>query len=501
MIDLKVKDMNIATGGLHIVVLNERDAQLLDLHWGDRVKVQTNGLETIAIVDIAVSGRSVPQGSVGLFEETISALGLKTGQGVAKISLDSKPMSVSYIKKKLEGGRLSYEEFYAIIDDIAKDRLTDIEMTYFVSACFSHELNMTETVHLTNAMVDTGDVLEVDSDYVLDKHCVGGVAGNRTSILIVPILSALGFKVPKTSSRSITSPAGTADTVEVLCNVTFDLEKMQDIVNKVGGCLAWGGAMSLAPADDKIIRVEHPISLDPTGQLLASIMAKKKSVSTNHLLIDIPYGRGAKMPSKDKALNLKKRFASLSKKLGIKTVVITTDGSAPIGKGIGPALEAKDVLYVLANHENQPMDLREKSIEMAGILLDMTGKYPKGQGAKKAKEVLDSGLAYKKFKEMIHAQGGNPHVTPDKISVGKLKAHVRAEKSGKVTHVDNKVISRVARIAGAPIDKGAGLYLHKNKGDKVTKGDLLFTIYAHSKEKLTFAVNAYKKSEQIEISK
>jgi len=246
-------------------------------------------------------------------------------------------------------------------------------------------------------------------------NCVGGVPGNRTTMIIVPILTAAGFTIAKTSTRSITSPSGTADTMEVLAPVSHSLEKIKKIIKKTKGCIIWGGTLDLAAADDKLIKLERPLSLDPEGILLASILAKKLAVNSTHILIDIPYGKGAKIETKKEAKRLKRKFTHLGKLLGMQTKAIITDGSQPIGNGIGPALEAKDVLSVLSN--KGPEDLKKKSLLMSAKLLKMAGVK---NSTKVAKKILESGKAYKKMQEIIKAQGGKK-IDPEKIKIGKYK--------------------------------------------------------------------------------
>ena len=490
---LKVKDIDVATGWPLVAIINEIDALTLDLHHGDRVKIKKGKKNVIAIIDISESKKIVSSGQIGLYEEVLNKLSSKSGNFV-DVSLVEKPVSIQYIKKKLKGKKLSYEEFYQIIDDITKNKLSEIEITYFVSACYMHELDIEESVSLTKAMVKTGEILKLNKYPIIDKHCIGGVAGNRTTMIVVPIVAATGLTIPKTSSRSITSPAGTADTMEVLCNVCFSIKEIKKIIKKTNACLVWGGSVNLAPADDKIIRIEHPVSLDPEGQLLASILAKKKSVSATHLLVDIPIGKGAKINSKCKAIHLKRLFESISKKLGIKIKVAITNGSEPIGNGIGPALEARDIMWILENDLRQPLDLREKSVKMAGILLEMGRKAKRGTGTKKAMGILESGAAYKKMIEIIKAQGGKK-IKADDIKIGKFAYKFEANKSGTIVHIDNESISKIAKAAGAPLDNGAGIYLHKHVKDNVKRNEKIFTIYAENKQKLKYAINLLKKIE------
>jgi len=488
---LKVKDMDISSGGSLIAVLNKKDAQKMDLHSRDRIKIiKGKKIETV-LLNISESSKSVGKGKIGLYEEVLNSLKLKQGNTV-KIAPTRKPLSIEFIKKKLDGYKLTKKEIDQIVWDIVNNKLNNTELTYFVSACYSNELDARETALLTKAMKSHGDILKIKRYPIMDKHCVGGVAGNRTTMVIVPILAAAGVTIPKTSSRSITSPAGTGDTMEVLANVSIPIKKMKKIVEKTNGCIIWGGSLNLAPADDKIIRVERPLSIDAKSQLLASVMAKKASVSATHVLVDIPTGKGSKIASMKKALQLKKDFENLSKRIGIKVKVIITDGKEPIGNGIGPALEARDVLWVLKNDKKAPEDLKEKSLRMAGIMLEMAGKTKKGKGLSLAKDILESGKAYKKMKEIIKMQGKKID-DPSKIKLGKVKYDVFANKNGTIKEINNRPISKIARVAGAPEFQGAGVFLYCLVGDKVKKGDKLFTVYCHDKGKLEFVRYAWQK--------
>ncbi len=480
---LKVKDMDIATGGPIIVILNKEDARKLDLYMLDRVKVKFGSKTETAVVDMAQSRKAVPEGRLGVFEEVISSLGLKDKDEV-EISIARKPMSLEIIKKKLDGHTLSKTEIDQVIWDIVHNQLNDIELTYFVSACYSKAMSLKETILLTKAMAEQGQTLKMNKYPIIDKHCIGGVPGNRTTMILVPIIAAAGLTIPKTSSRSITSPAGTADTMEVLSSVSFSLAEMKKIVQKTNGCIVWGGALNLAPADDKIIKVERPLGIDAESQLLASILAKKLSVSSTHIIIDIPAGKGAKVKDHGSALALKKQFEEVAKKLKMKVAVVITDGSQPIGNGIGPALEARDVLRVLIRDRRRPLDLEKKCVMMAGEIFSMAGIK---DGRRKAQSLLDSGKAYMKFKEIIKIQGGNPDITPKEVPLGRYKAVFKAGKSGKVKSIDNELVTHIARVAGAPKYKGAGLFLYKHVGDKVEKGEKLFKIHTNSLTKLKYA--------------
>lgn len=489
---LRVKDMDIATGGVLIAVLNEDDARTLDLHYEDRIKIKKGSREIVAVVDIAETKKAVPRGEIGLFEEVLDKLHAKNNDEVS-INLGKKPESLSYIGKKIDGKELSANEIDTIIKDLMNNNITDIELTYFISACYTHGLSLKETIALTKAMIKTGNVLKLKRYPILDLHSIGGVPGNRTTMIIVPIIAAAGLTIPKTSSRSITSPAGAADTMEVLANVSLPLEKIKKVVNKVGGCIVWGGAVNLAPADDKIIKVENPLSIDAEGNMLSSIMAKKGSVSSTHLLIDMPVGKGAKIESMKLAKKIKREFENIGKGMHIKVKVVITDGSQPIGNGIGPALEARDVLWILKGDPRGPRDLKEKSIKLAEELLAMAGK-----NRRMAREILDSGRAHKKMIEIIRAQG-KKITDPSKIKLGSARYNVVARRSGIISQIDNKAISKIARLAGAPQDKEAGIYLYKHKSDRIKKGERIMTIYAQNRRKLNFAVSILKEIDGIKI--
>ena len=486
-----IKKMDISSGGPVVSYLNLDDCTRLGLHRGSRIVLKYGRKRVFAVVDTVIS--TVKSGIVGLNKEAIDALGITRNNDVVVAMSFETPKSLDYIKEKMDGKSLSKDKLFNIVKDIVDNRLGEAEIAFFISASYMRSMSLKENVWLTEAMVETGDVLKHKAKIVADKHCIGGVAGNRTTMLIVPILAAAGVIIAKTSSRSITSPAGTADTVEVLGNVNLSLDKIKRVVSKTNGCMVWGGALNLAPADDKIIRIEHKISVDPVSQLLASVLAKKKSVSATHVLIDIPVGKGAKVSSRKDAYMLKEKFERIGKALGMKIMVIITDGSEPVGNGIGPALEAKDVLYILKNDSRLPKDLKKKGLFMSSLLLEFVGKAKKGQGLKMATEILESGKAFEKFKEILSFQGLIT-ADPEKIVPGRFSASIKAGKSGKISAINNSVISDIAKTAGNPLDKSAGIYLHCHKGQKINKNDVIYDIYAETRDKLSFALKIAKEN-------
>ncbi len=479
----KARIVDIHTGR-KIIILHEQDAEENEIHEGYRVVLKYGKERHVAIVNL--SSTIVRKGEIGIFRDMAGLLKVGEGRKITILHME-RPASLEYIKLKMDGESLSEEKVKTIVDDLMRNRLAEPDIAMWISAMYMRGMDENETIALTKAIVESGDILDLDARPIVDKHCIGGVAGNRTTMVVVPIIAAAGIYMPKTSSRAITSPSGTADTMEFLAKVNFQLNHLRKMVKKARGCVVWGGGMNIAPADDKMIRIRYPLSLDPKGVLLASILAKKKSVGAQYVVIDIPIGRGAKIADPEKARELGRDFIRMGSKLGMKIEVLITDGSEPIGNGIGPALEAKDVLEVLEG--NGPEDLRNKSCLIAGKLLEMVGKAKEGEGYDLASELINNGKALKKMNEIIKMQGGKS-LNSGNIQFGKHKYIVKAKRSGKISHIDNKKISKIARAAGAPRDKKAGVYLYRLKGDRVKKGDILFDIYAESRTRLNFALKA-----------
>ncbi len=394
------------------------------------------------------------------------------------------------IKKKLRGRPLQYSEIYALMDEIAHDRLGDVLTAYFVAAGFKDGFSGEELYFLTKAMVETGTQLHFPG-IVADKHSIGGIAGTRASMIIVPIVAAAGFTMPKTSSRAITSPAGTADVMEIFAKVTFTPEHIKQIIQKTNGCIVWGGHLGIAPADDVIIRVEEPLSFESFDKIIISIMAKKIAVSANHLIIDIPIGKTMKIKYEKDAEKVKTKFEHIAKKFGIEIYVDINHTDQPAGNGIGPYLEAIDVLKVLEQKDTRPMELEKRSLRLAGKLLDMCFKTKriKKDGEEEAKQLLTSGKALYKFKEIIAAQYGNPEVSSDKMKNTAHRKEIVAPKSGKIKSIQNYNLNSIAKLLGAPADKMAGIELLKRKGDSISKNEPYIALYSSSTYNLREAID------------
>lgn len=487
---LKARLLNIQAGGQNIVILGDADASSLGVHSSDRVKITHVDKCLVAIVNV---GANFPQGSIGLYEETSRKLGISNGDTL-EVEAATLPESLSYIQAKIRNERLREDEIESVIRDVVERHLSSIELSAFLTALYIHGLSMDEIEALSKAMVNTGSTLSLGKTPILDKHSIGGIPGDKTSILVVPIIAAAGFTIPKTSSRAVTSPAGTADRVESLCPVNLSVEEIKKVVEKTNGCLVWGGALDLAPADDLFIQIEYPLAIDP--MLLPSIMSKKKAIGATHVVLDIPTGRGAKIKTIGDADALAADFIDLGKRLGMNAQCGVTFGEQPLGNAVGPALEAREALTAIGG--NCSADLREKATSLAGILLEMVGKE---NGKKLAEDMLRSGKAEKKLREIIEAQGGNPNVKPDDLTIGDKSASITADKDGIVLWMNNEDIAKIAKQAGAPKDKGAGLLLKAKLGDPVKKGQVLMEIFAERSPKLESAVTLANRVEPIGLIK
>lgn len=403
------------------------------------------------------------------------------------MSLLSKSLAVEAIRKKLVGKRLSYQEIFAVMDEIANQQLGPVLTTYFAAAGFKEGFSNEELYYLTKAMAETGEKLHF-SGIVADKHSTGGIAGTRTTMILVPIIAAAGIKIPKNSSRAITSPSGTADTMEVLAPVTFVPREIEKIVKKVGGCIVWGGHLGLAPADDIIIQIEEPLAFESFDKIIISVMAKKVASGANHVVIDIPVGPTVKIKHFADAEIISKKFLYLGRRFGIKIVVDINHTLEPAGHGIGPTLEAREVLKVLEQSKDRALALERKALRLSGRLLDLCFADMKnkkvGTGEETAREILTSRKALAKMREIIQAQGGNRAVSSDKLRLGRFKEGVKSPKKGRIVALDNHRLTVICRILGTPNDKQAGLLLEKRLEEKVDKGDILFVMYSDDKWRL-----------------
>lgn len=446
-----------------------------------QVELVANGQQVLAIVH-HVAASWLAHDEAALSDAAWNLLALDEGDDVL-VRHAAPLVSLKFLRAKVYGRKLDYPSMRALMEDVAHGRMSDLHLAAFVTACAGGRLDPQETVALTRAMVDVGERLKWPLTPVMDKHCVGGLPGNRTTLIIVPIVTACGVVMPKTSSRAITSPAGTADTMETLAPVTLDAALMRRIVEREGGFIAWGGSARLSPADDVLIRVERPLDLDSEAQLVASVLSKKAAVGSERVLIDMPVGPTAKVRSIAAAQSLAASLVEVGSAIGLQVQVMQTDGRQPVGRGIGPALEAMDVLAVLQRQADAPRDLRERALLLSGALLELAGRALKGHGFALAERTLDSGRALAKFIAICEAQGGmrEPPRAPQREVVA-------AHRAGHIGAIDNRRLARAAKLAGAPQDAAAGAVIHVRLGDAVQPGQPLFTLHAQAPGELAYAL-------------
>ena len=445
-----------------------------------RIEVRYQDRHIIATLNV-VTSPMLDHGEAGLSESAWRALGGHEGAQIHVLH-PAPIQSFSRVRSKIYGNPITEEGASEIVRDIVRGNYSDIQTASFIAACAGDRLSVDETIALTRAMLEAGTRLRWDTKPIVDKHCVGGLPGNRTTPLVVAIVAACGLTIPKTSSRAITSPAGTADTMETLAPVNLDIARIRRVVAREGGCIVWGGGVNLSPADDILIRVERPLDLDSDGQLVASVLSKKISAGATHVLIDIPVGSTAKVRSAQAAEKLRGMLTIVGEAFGLTVATLATDGTQPVGHGIGPALEALDVLAVLQNKADAPRDLRQRALQLAAGILEMGHKALPGAGLTLAQKILDSGAAWQKFMAICEAQGGMR--TPSQAA---FRHDLLAPRAGRVVAVDNRRLARIAKLAGAPKAPAAGLLFQAPLGAVFVAGQPLMTIHAESPGELAYA--------------
>ena len=485
---LKLKRMGVDFRNEHLVFMRKNCPICISEGFEalNRIRVSKGGKNLVASLIVIGDPGQLKHDEIGLSDGAIEWLSAVDGDPIS-ISHLSPLDSMDDVRRKIYGNTLDDVSITRIVKDIVGSNLSNIQISAFLAACAGGRLNETEVIALTRAMINVGFRLKWPQKAVFDKHSIGGLPGNRTSPIVVAIVAAAGLVIPKTSSRAITSPAGTADVMETLTKVNLSEEEMKEVVRQEGGCLIWGGSVQLSPADDIMIRVERALDIDSEGQLIASVLSKKAAAGSTHVVIDMPVGPTAKVRSKEAAEQLTNKMIAVGKAIGMNIIVCITDGLQPIGRGIGPSLEALDVLSVLQNEESAPQDLRQKAILLAGQLLEIGGKALIGQGGQLASEILSSGKAWEKFQRICLAQGGlkgglkTPLVAP-------YRHIIKANTPGSIVAIDNRKIAKVAKLAGAPTAATAGVYLFVSIGHRVEKDQKLYEIFAESPGELSYAL-------------
>jgi thymidine phosphorylase len=490
---LRAKRLGIHTGD-DAVVFMRTDCHVCrseGLSSRSRVLLSTGASDVVATL-YQVSSDLLSVDEAGLSETAWELLGVSEGTPLS--ARHPLPLtSFGHVRSRIFGHRLDEDQYRAILEDVAGRRYSPIETTAHLVSGSMFPLDDAETVALTRVMVGLGETLSwPGSSLIADKHCIGGLPGNRTTPIVVSIAAALGLTMPKTSSRAITSPAGTADTMETLAPVDLDIRAIRRVVEQEGGCIAWGGAVRLSPADDLLIRIERVLDIDSEGQLVASVLSKKVAAGATHLVLDIPVGPTAKVRTAGAGNALASQLTTVAKAFGIATQVVFSDGTQPVGGGIGPALEARDVLAVLQQAPGYPKDLRDRACALAGALLELAGKVESGAGYTVAEAAIADGRAWAKFQRICEAQGGI-RVPP----VAEQQRPVVATRAGTVAAIDNRRIAKVAKLAGAPGSKAAGVELLVHVGDAVVAGQPLYSVHGETRAELEYSLDYVEANPEI----
>ncbi|HKL44315.1 MAG TPA: thymidine phosphorylase [Candidatus Absconditabacterales bacterium] len=495
----KVKKLGIRDGEELIVVLNEIDALNYGLNAFDKVEI-LKGKDTL-VVNLDTTKELVRVGEVGIFDDVLDKISLENNSLVNIKFTKRSNTSVNAIRKKMQGKAIDEKEINSIIKDISQNKMIDSLMTYYVASSFFYPTSNKEMYLTAKAMAENGIMFKYPKfEIVADKHCIGGVPGNETTMILIPLIASLGIKIPKNFSKAITSPAATGECVSVLMDISFDKKGIEKLIKKNNCCLVRGGSLDLAPADDTLIQIQYPLSMQNIAKVVSSIMAKKYAMGITHSLIDIPMGPTAKVKNMKEAKEWKKKFEIVGKGLGMKMSVQITDAKQPIGAGIGAVLQVREVLRVLQQHEKRPDDLEKKAVFLASKIIENVGMAKGKEAEKLAYGQLVSGEAWKYMQKIIKAQNGkNPDQKSEELKLAKNKKEILVEKSGTVKNIDMKFLNDVCRTLGAPLDLKAGIYLDNKVGDKVKKGDVLCTFYSDDELKINLALKMMKKRSFYEI--
>lgn len=494
----KVQLLDIKDGERLIVLLNPKQAMAFGINLNNKVQLtKANGEHIVA--DVSLS-EAVLEGNVAICADISEKLNFENNELVAVSLAESSSTSYEAIRKKMKGETISYDEMFAIIKDISENKLDDTMMTYYVASSFFYPTTDEEMYQTAKAMAECGVMFKYPKgEIIADKHCIGGVPWNETTMILIPLIASLGIKIPKNFSKSITSPAATGECVNVLMNINFNKEGIEKLVKDQNCCLVRWGGLDLAPADDKLIKVQYPLSMQSRAKVVSSIMAKKYAMGVTHSLIDIPVGPTAKVSSMKEAKDWKKKFEYVGKKLWMKMSVQITEANEVIGNGVGAVMQVREVLRILQQHPERAMDLESKVIFLASKIIEEVGLEKGKEAVKLATHQLVSWAAWEKMQKIIKAQGGNPEVNSESLPLWAHTFDVIAEKDWVLKMIDLHDINAVCRKLGCPVIDQAGLYLYKKTGDKIKKGEVICKLYAQDEVKLKHGIERWKERSPLHI--
>ena len=448
--------------------------------------------DTLSVVRV-MNESDLSTGTVRLLKAIVSNLGERSltsavdpERVVPMVSKKGTVPAAAALADKLAGARLDFSQWSDLLQAVVDHQMDAANRNALLIACAS-DLDDDELACIARWRCGLMPRVDWGRSPIVDKHSLGGTAGSRVTMVVIPIVAAHGMLIPKTSSRAITSAAGTADAMEVLARVDLNPAELRHTVERAGGCIAWNGKLNHSVLDESMHQLERQLGLDTRRWSVASILSKKWSAGATHVVLDIPYMPRGKVGSLDEARSLAHTFERLGAALGMTVRAYPSDGSLPIGRGIGPALEARDVMQVLENDPQAPADLHAKALLFAARILALDPAVGDvRQGEARALELLQSGAARRAMQAIVEAQGPSPLSTTRSV-----RCHqVTAERSGKILSIDAKRISALARLAGAPADSLAGIDLARTCGDTVSAGEALYSVQAVDGIRLAEAVAA-----------
>lgn len=406
------------------------------------------------------------------------------------------------IMEKRNGGKLKDEEIRAMVEGYVKGEIADYQMSAMLMAIWFRGMDSHEITELTKAMAESGDQVDLSAipGKKVDKHSTGGV-GDKTTLIVAPIVAAAGGKVAKMSGRGLGHTGGTVDKLESIpgYRTSLDREEFFNIVKKCGLSLI-GQSGNLAPADKKIYALRDvTATVDSIPLIASSIMSKKIAAGSDCILLDVKTGSGAFMKTLDDSIKLAETMVAIGEGAGRRTVALITDMDTPLGCAIGNSMEVAESMEVLKNQG--PDDLREVSLRLASDMLYLVGKGTEAECRHLAERTLADGTAFERFCEMVKLQGGNVEVLkdPSKFAQAKVVYEVKAKASGFVKHMDAETIGIASVVLGAgrevkdaPIDFSAGIRMLKKTGEHVQEGDVLAELYTSDEKKAQEAARMYQ---------
>ncbi len=512
---VKVKQIDIRAGNSLQILLNEAEAFKFGITAIDDVILsykKNNKWENI-VVNVDLTNDLVDIWEVWITQDIFDKYEIKKWDIVSISTLETNPLSLQAIKKKLLGKKLNEEEIKALMRDMTDGKISDLLTAYYAACSFAYPSDEEELYLTAKYSAEMWDMIKFKHDTAV-KYCIGGVPWNETTMIIVPILGSLGISSPKTFSKAITSPAATGECVEVLMDTEFSVQEMKHLVDKTWSCLANWKSLKFAPANDRIIKVSYPLYMEAYAKVAISIMAKIYAGWTKYCLIDLPVWKNWKIPDKKTAKRIAWHFEYIWKKLGMKVFVDITNADNPIGKWIGAVLQTREALRVLQNKKIFSKDIKKKAISLSAKLIELVWLARWDKAIWLAKKQLESWLAWEYMQKLIQSQNSIHNVKPDykntsylwvldseELPLAKFSQKLIAKKSGKLKSMDVELLKKICRIFGAPLDKQAWFYLNKQVWELVKKWDVLCQLYANDKNDLKRGMKILDKRELYLIDK